>query len=215
MKYIPKSKNLIILAVGAVIAWSALILQFLLMILNRVASVAETVIRFFSFYTILSNILVACCFTALLIKYRSGKESLFTLPETFSATVLYITIVGAVYNLVLRNLWAPQGLQRVVDELLHSIIPVFFVLYWIILVPKGNLHWKTIFSWLIFPLVYLIVILFRGAYSGFYPYPFIDVNVLGYNNTLLNCAYITIAFIMLSILIIGFSKITGRKSKSI
>jgi len=203
------------LAVCAITVWLAIIIQFILIITNRAAPVPETIIRFFSYYTILTNILVACCFTALLLKSRSAKAGFFTSSEVLTATTVYITIVGVVYNLILRHLWDPQGLQLIVDELLHTVIPLLFILYWFISVPKAGLQWKSIFTWLIYPLTYFIFILFRGTLSGFYPYPFIDVNDLGYNKALLNSVYITIAFILLSLFIVAFAKIISRKALKI
>jgi hypothetical protein len=57
--------------------WFALVAQFYLIITNRVAPVFETVIRYFSFFTILTNILVAICCTFLLLKSSSGAAHFF------------------------------------------------------------------------------------------------------------------------------------------
>ncbi len=194
------------LVICALTVWLTVLLQFILIIMNRIASFPETVVRFFSFYTILTNILVACCFTALFLKTRSGKDGFFTKPGVLTATMVYIIVVGGVYNIILRYLWAPQGLQRIVDELLHTIIPILFVLYWVITTPKVNLQWKSIFLWLVYPFLYLMFILLRGSISGFYPYPFINVNELGYSIALLNSGYILAAFILLSLLVITYVK---------
>ena len=194
------------LVICALTVWLTVLLQFILIIMNRIASFPETVVRFFSFYTILTNILVACCFTALFLKTRSGKDGFFTKPGVLTATMVYIIVVGGVYNIILRYLWAPQGLQRIVDELLHTIIPILFVLYWVIATPKVNLQWKIIFLWLVYPFLYLMFILLRGSISGFYPYPFINVNELGYSIALLNSGYILAAFILLSLLVITYVK---------
>lgn len=194
------------LVICALTVWLTVLLQFILIIMNRIASFPETVVRFFSFYTILTNILVACCFTALFLKTRSGKDGFFTKPGVLTATMVYIIVVGGVYNIILRYLWAPQGLQRIVDELLHTIIPILFVLYWVIATPKVNLQWKSIFLWLVYPFLYLMFILLRGSISGFYPYPFINVNELGYSIALLNSGYILAAFILLSLLVITYVK---------
>ncbi|MES1159399.1 MAG: Pr6Pr family membrane protein, partial [Bacteroidota bacterium] len=118
-------------ALLALTGWIAVVLQFYLILLNRDASVVETVVRFFSFFTILTNILVALCCTSLLAGSagRRGQESrFFSKPSTLTATAVYITIVGLVYNIVLRILWEPQGLQLWVDEWLHSVIPSLFLL---------------------------------------------------------------------------------------
>ena len=127
----------IFLAIGALTGWLAILLQLYLIILNRVASVPETIIRFFSFYTILTNILVAVFFTVLLLKLNSLLGRFFSQPHIATAIALYITIVGIVYNVILRFLWQPQGLQWIVDELLHTVIPLFFIFYWLIFARKG------------------------------------------------------------------------------
>src|SRR5258705_6908454 len=90
------------LAIGAIIGWFAVGLQFYLIIVNRVTSVPETIIRFFSFYTILTNILVALYFTVLLLKPDFRWGNFFSRANVITAITLYITVVGITYNLILR-----------------------------------------------------------------------------------------------------------------
>ncbi len=206
--------NRYVIVFGSLISWFAVLLQLYLIIVNRQTSVAETIIRFFSFFTILTNILVAICFTCLAIKTNNSTHLFFSNEKVLSAITVYITIVSVVYNLVLRFLWAPQGLQRLADELLHSVIPLLFILYWCLFVPKASLKWKDAFVWLLYPLVYLAYILLRGAFSGFYPYPFIDVTALGYEKILLNCLILFAAFLAVSFLLIGSAKWIVRKNKT-
>lgn len=203
--------KLLMATVGAFFSWVAIILQFILLLENRTETFPETIVRFFSYYTILTNLLVACCFTALVFKREHAKSAFFTNSRVLGATAVYITVVGAVYNIILRYLWVPQGLQLVVDELLHTVDPLYFLTFWMIFAPKAGLTWKHVFSWMIYPLVYLIFILVRGAFSGFYPYPFINVTDLGWNHVLRNSAAITAAFVILSLIIIGISKAVRRK----
>jgi hypothetical protein len=49
--------------------------------------------------------------------------------------------------------------------------------------------------------------LIRGAFFGFYPYPFIDVILLGYNKVLLNSFFMVLAFLFIGTLLIGIGKI--------
>jgi hypothetical protein len=202
------------LIIGATITWFAIGLQFYLIILNRVASVSETIIRFFSFYTILTNILVALCLTVLLLKPNSRWGIYFSRPGVLTAATINITIVGLLYNLILRQIWSPEGFQRVADELLHVVIPVLFIMYWFLFAPKSGLGWQNAFPWLLYPLVYAIFVLFRGALSGFYPYPFINVNTLGYIKVLLNSVGLFIGFFLLSQLFIAITKAMGRSNKN-
>lgn len=203
----------VLLVIGALTAWLAVLLQLYLIIVNRQASVGETIVRFFSFFTILTNILVALCFTSLLLPSRSALSRFFSKPKVLSAVTVYITVVGIVYNIILRFIWAPQGLQMIVDELLHTVIPILFVLYWSLFVPKEDLKWKDAFAWLIYPAGYLIFILFRGAFSGFYPYPFVHVTELGYKKVFINCIFLFITFLVLSFLLIWISKLAANRSR--
>lgn len=197
-------------AIGALFAWTAVILQFILILQNSPESISETIIRFFSYYTILTNILVASCFTAISIRGTSGKQTFFTDPSVLAATAVYISIVGGIYNLVLRGLWTPTGLQFLVDELLHTVIPLFYLAFWFLVAVKRSFPWRSAFVWLLYPLGYFVVILIRGAVSGFYPYPFIDVPELGFTQVILNSVFITGAFMVLSLLMILLSRILRR-----
>ena len=194
-------------AIIVVLGWFALLLQLYLIILNRVASLPETIVRFFSFFTIQTNILVALCFTFLWLKPKSKWGLFFSNSKIVTAITLYIIIVGFVYNAILRFLWAPTGSQKIADELLHLVIPILVLIYWTLFVPKKTLEFKNIFPWLIFPSVYLVYSLIRGAFFGFYPYPFIDVILLGYNKVLLNSFFMVLAFLFIGTLLIGIGKI--------
>jgi len=194
----------------SITAWAAVVLQLYLILVHRVASVPETLLRFFSFFTILTNILVALCCTLVLLKPGSGWGAFFARPQTLTAITLYIAVVGFIYNTILRMLWSPQGLQFVVDELLHSVVPVLFILFWFFFVPKNSLHWKGIFPWLLYPALYCIFILARGAVSGFYPYPFVNVIELGYGRVLLNAAGIVVVFLLTALVLTGAAKILGK-----
>lgn len=229
-------------ALLAITGWISVILQFYLIILNRTASVAETVIRFFSFFTILTNILVAGCCTVLWLRpgargngagsaanqlngptnvYVDGSGgnagrpgggrwlAFFSKPATLTAVTVYITIVGLVYNILLRLLWEPQGLQLWVDESLHTVIPSLYILFWLLFVPKGGLQWSAIPAWLIYPIVYTFFIMLRGALSGFYPYPFIDLNKIATHEVFINAGAVLIGFLVLSLVLVGIGKLRG------
>jgi hypothetical protein len=204
------------LTIGAILGWFALISQFVIMLDNRIVPVLETIIRYFSFFTILTNILVAYCFTTHLIRSRDKDGKFFSHSKTVTAIAVYIVIVGIVYNTVLRQIWEPSGLQLVVDELLHSFIPLLFISYWLLFVPKANLRWIDVLSWLLYPMGYMVYVMIRGAVSGFYPYPFINPESIGYGKVLLNSALLCIAFLLVSLLLIAVAKkLQSQKNHSL
>lgn len=181
-------------ALLASLCWLALALQYYLLIQTTDAmflSKAEGIIRFFSFFTIQSNIMVALVLTAFAIKV--SPEEWLVHPFVRSAVAVYIAMVGIVYFTLLRQLWAPQGAQWVADTTLHYVVPVGYLVFWFACVRKAGLRWYDPLLWLIYPLFYLAAILVRGKASGFYPYPFIDVGTLGYRGVAVNTAGLLIA----------------------
>jgi len=196
----------LLLGILSLFGWFALVAQFYLIIENRVTSVPETIVRYFSYFTILTNLMVAVCCTTLLSKFNSKLKRFFSKQSTLTAITVYITIVGIVYNIILRFLWKPQGLQWVVDELLHSIIPALFIALWIFFISKGKITGKSVLAWMLYPLIYLILVLTRGYYSSFYPYPFIDAGKIGYNETLINSAGMLLAFLVVSTVFIALNR---------
>lgn len=200
--------------IGALLTWTAVILQFSLSLQHRIRPVPEVVVQFFSYYTILTNILVACCFTAVAVRHTSIQRHFLSNAGVLAATTVYIIVVGSIYNLLLRALWTPTGVQVLVDELLHTFIPLYYVVFWLAIAPKVRLRWHYVFLWLLYPLGYFLFTLIRGAYSGFYPYPFIDVTELGWPRVFVNSGLIAGVFVMLSLLIILFSNIRSRNHGS-
>lgn len=188
------------------LGYFAVITQFKLMMDNRIASIPETLVRFFSFFTILTNILVALYFTLEVFKVENRWFNTRNKAQMLTAVTVYIAVVGLVYQVVLRQIWNPTGLQRLVDELLHSVIPVLAVVYWISFENKSSLKWNMIPKWLIYPLVYLVYVLIRGEASGFYPYPFVDVATHGLQQVLINSAFVTLLFVAISCVLVGIGK---------
>jgi apolipoprotein N-acyltransferase len=146
--------------------------------------------------------MIAWVCTVLFIRREdtSGRKKVLT------AILVYILTVGLTYNLILRSLWKPEGLQLLADNLLHSIIPVLYLVFWLIFVKKHTLQWNNFLPWLIYPLLYLIYVMIRGAIFGVYPYPFIDVAQIGYPKALLNAVMVTGVIVIFSLLSVGYTK---------
>lgn len=196
-------------AVTAIVGWFSLILQLYVIISNAINnnnSIASSIIKYFSYFTILTNILVALSLTVCLVIPSSTAGKFFKSGSAKAAIGVYIIIVGIVYNLLLRQLWDPKGLQLIADILLHQLIPIAYTIYWVVFVPKSNLEWKQPFIWLIYPLLYLLYAIIRGAVTGHYSYPFIDVSQIGFSKMLLNTTIMMIAFISIGLLIVGIDK---------
>ncbi len=193
----------------AVLAWVGLAFQLYIMLDNAPTigfGPGNTIINYFSFFTILSNLLVAISLSCSLIVSRSKAGRFFSNPVTRSAIGLYIIIVGLIYSIALRKIWAPQGSQKIVDHIIHDAIPLLYFILWICFVPKQSLNWRHVFPWLIFPLIYFIYSLIRGSFTGWYPYPFLHAGEIGYGKVAINSIFVLTAFLGVGLLLIAFNK---------
>lgn len=211
----PTKAALIYAAILGLIVWFSVILQFFISTdayVQQGRTFGGAIVQIISFFTILSNILVGLCLVALLLKPASAFKKFFASNSVLTATTLYITIVGLVYNTVLRGLLHLGGLFRLTDELIHAFNPLAFVVFWLFFVPKEKLSWTQAAKWLWFPLLYLVYVLIRGAIYHFYPYPFLNVDKLGYQQVIINSLLMMVAFVFFDVLFFWVNKwLAGRK----
>ena len=95
------------------VGWFALVAQFFLAIDNRTAPVGETAIRYISYFTIEANGLATLGFTVLLVARRTVLGRWFSSQSVMTAITTYMVVVGLTYNIILRSLWNPSGLEWV------------------------------------------------------------------------------------------------------
>ncbi|MEQ1522853.1 MAG: Pr6Pr family membrane protein [Aestuariivirga sp.] len=187
--------------------WAALILQYALVLTGTLGADSFTrTINFFSFNTIVTNILAALALTLPTIAPQSALGQFFSRPAVRTAITAYMIIVMGVVYLILRHLTKFEGWDLVADVILHYVMPVLFVIDWLFLVPKQTLKLSDTIRWLAYPIVYLAWTFIHGAYSGFYPYPFLNNNELGIARVLLNEAGLIVIF-----LVLGFILVTGGR----
>ena len=194
---------------AAVLGWGGLAIQLYLIFFARLsvgASLLGGLVSFFSYFTVLTNTLVATVLTCAVTPRDSAARRWFLQPWVSSGVAVSIAVVGLAYSILLRHLWHPEGWQFIADELLHDVMPLLFLGYWWCCVPKGTLRLWHLPLWLIYPLVYFIYALLRGHLLGAYAYPFIDVAVLGYPQVFVNAGGILVGFVLIGLLIIGVDR---------
>nr|WP_269154821.1 Pr6Pr family membrane protein [Pseudomonas bijieensis] len=202
-----------LVAVAAVLGWTGLSIQLYLILLGRWeldASLLGGLVNFFSFFTVLTNTLVAVVLTWELNPRQSPARRWFLWPSVRSGIAVSIALVSLAYNLLLRHLWQPEGWQFVADELLHDVMPLLYIVYWWLYVPKGTLRLGHIGLWMIYPLVYFAYVLLRGDLLAAYPYPFIDVANLGYPQVFINAGGILAGFVGIALAVVGVDRWLGR-----
>jgi hypothetical protein len=195
--------------VAAMLGWAGLSIQMYLIFHSRWtlgASLIGGLVSFFSYFTVLSNTLVATVLTCAVTSRESAARRWFLQPWVSSGIAVSIAVVSLAYNLLLRHLWHPEGWQWLADELLHDVMPLLFLVYWWSCVPKGRLRVGHIGLWVIYPLVYFAYSLLRGHLLAVYPYPFIDVEKLGYPQVFINAGGLLAGFVVIALLVIGLDR---------
>lgn len=198
------SKVSIVYALGcALLGWVALLIQ-LCILLNGSLSVPDALVKYFSFFTILTNIWVAISLTTIVIKGHA--DSFITATPAITATAAYILVVGLVYNIALRKIWDPQGWQLIADRILHDAMPALTILYWLLFIPKNGLKWRHPFFWLIYPAIYLVYTLILSGFTHQYPYPFVNLNTLTITEFVQNVLVLLLVFLVLGFLFVAVGR---------
>ena len=198
-------------AAGALIAFCVAMQYWLLVRGDTFAGMAASSLRFFSFFTILTNILAAATLLLPLIAPRSTAGQFLARPAVRTAVTAYIITVGVIYYLLLSGLSQRQGWSMFFEDMLHYVTPPLFVLDWLAFVDKRGLNWRLGLAALGFPLVYIAWTLVHGAASGWYPYPFLDVTELGYARVFLNIVGLAMVFVALVVALVGLGRVLERR----
>lgn len=136
-------------------------------------TISFSLINFFSFFTILSNVFATVVFVISAYYLAVGRKPSVADDVLRGASVLYMTVTGIVYSLLLSNVDVDLTLPWV-NLQLHYIMPIVVVADWLYQPQRSKLAIKKITPWLVFPALYLIYTLIRGPIASWYPYPFLD-----------------------------------------
>jgi hypothetical protein len=197
----------------AVLAWLGVLLQFYLSLHSAIENGKGYIgglVSYFGYFTILTNILVCVSLTATLIAPASSPGRFFARSDVTAGVATSIVFVGLAYHILLRNIWDPQGLDLVANDLLHYITPILFSAYWWFYSPKGALRWSYPVIWGLYPTAYLIYALSRGVIIGSYPYGFIDPKAIGYQRTMVNAIGLLMAFIAIGLILTALGRLQRR-----
>jgi hypothetical protein len=207
----PRSRPLA--ALLAIVSWSGVLLQGYLTLHSAIESgkgVGGGFIILLGYFTILTNLLVCTALTAPLVAPTSTWGKYFSRPEVMAGVAASIVFVGIAYHLLLRHVWNPQGLHLVANDLLHYITPSGYLIYWWLAAPKTSLRWVHPLWWGLYPTLYLVYALIRGAIINSYPYAFIDAGAIGYQRTMINGFGLLVAFFAVGLMMLALSRLQKK-----
>jgi hypothetical protein len=165
--------------------------------------------RFFAFFTIQSNLIGVAAFVWLLA--RRGKDRSRGLQLLRGAAVVYLTVTFFVVIFLLSGEDVQLDLVWV-DVVLHKIFPIVVVLDWVIDRPMVRLTSRDALLWLVYPIVWVVLTLIRGAADGWYPYPFLDPANGGYGMVAVVIVAVTLGFLGLAAITVAIGNRGDRAS---
>jgi hypothetical protein len=148
--------------------------------------------NFFGFFTIQGNIFCGVVFIVSAAFALGGHAQPRGLVFARALATTYIVIVGLVYNTLLVGTAGGVAVPWA-NTVLHAIIPLYAAIDWLFFGGRAPLAWRRFWFVLVYPLVWTVVVLVRGATDGWVPYPFLNPSQ-GYGVVALFCVAIAIAF---------------------
>jgi len=176
-------------------------------------------IDLYGYFTLWSNTLVAIITARYALLGGGGDDGLiedgliddglFGRPWLLAAAVVYIVVVGLIYNLLLVGMNPQVGLRKAIDLIFHTVIPIAYPLWWLTQIPRRRLGWNALLPTLVLPIAYSLVAMGKGALTGRYAYFFIDVARYGVAQVLLNIAGLALLYAVFMAVVIAYDRRWG------
>ena len=162
------------------------------------------------YFTIQSNILSGLClFLSIFLPQDCRIQSLLR-----GMSLLAITITGIVYNFVLYKIyldWNTVG-YTYSRTILHLIMPVGFILDWLLFDEHRRMLWRDLFIWLSYPVIYTFCSIFMSFRYNDSLYFFFDIQN-GFQTMLKWLAILFFSLLLTGCLYICVDRHLGRKTR--
>ncbi|QMW67184.1 Pr6Pr family membrane protein [Mumia sp. ZJ1417] len=180
-----------------------------------VVTEGRSLVNFFSYFTIESNILVLVA--AVVIALR-GKIAGWWQP-VYLAGLVGIVITGAVYHLLLAGQQTLHGVEAWYDLVLHTLVPVGSVVGFFLLRPRLERRAWWFLAW---PVAWVVYTLVRGAVSDPrfvgpegepplpVPYDFLDAAAVGWGQVVVTLSLIAVLAVVIAAAAMAGGRRLGR-----
>ncbi len=155
-------------------------------------------IGFWSYFTHLTNLMIVLIYLANLT--GAGWLGWARAPRTEALMAGYIALVMVFYHFLLAPYFTFEGWLLVATILLHYVAPTLYLIWWLLFARHGGLRFTDVPLMLAPGLIYVAVILARGALTGIYPYDILDAGKNGYGGVAIGVGIIAAAVALFSAL---------------
>lgn len=173
--------------------------------LRNIGEPAFSVANYFSYFTILSNVLAVVVLGVGAIRDPQGAR--WQLVR--GAATVYMVITGIIYAILLANVDVMLQ-DRWINDVLHRILPLVLLVDWVAAPPRVRISERQSLSWLAFPVAYGVYTLIRGPIVDWYPYPFIDPREQGYLQLAIGLVVLLVAMTLMALAVNAAGRL-GRR----
>ena len=159
----------------------------------------RSTVDFFSYFTIQSNLIAIAVLLWGVLKPAPAPGPL-TRDVIRGAAVLYLAVTGIVFALLLSD--QPLVTVPFANTVLHKLMPVVMVVDWVINPPSKKITFRKALLWYVYPVAWLLYTMIRGAIVGWYPYPFLNPQLMGGMGNVLKLIVLLLAAAALLIVLI-------------
>ena len=171
------------------------------------AGFGQRMIECLSYFTEWSNILVAIVATLIALR---GSEIGSWGRALHLCALMMITVTAIVYHFLIRPTEVLSGWSVFTNPLQHVVVPLLMVVVAFACGPRGGVSGGVVLKALVIPIVWIIYTLVRGVFVHQYPYDFVNVTVLGYQQVCINIVAILCGALVFLGAIVGIDWAVGK-----
>ena len=176
--------------------------------------------NFFSYFTVQSafaavaTLAIAAAFALLTPRDPEWLGILRTM------VTVYVLVSGIVFAVIVAQASTRDYRMEVPwsDTVLHFVVPALALIAWTtdaIMAVNPRVPWSTVGWVLVFPSIWLVYTLFRGADVGWYPYFFLDeAQVDGPVGVALYCLLVLVIFVSLTAGLVAINRMLWRRARA-
>ena len=167
-------------------------------------------IYFWSFFTHLTNFGLVLVYVASLTDWKA--LAWVRHPVGRASMAGNIALVMVFFHFFLAPNFTFTGGLLVANYILHYAAPLLYLIWWFTLIPHGTLRFSQIPIMLLPGLIYVVLVLVRGAIVSEYPYAILDASTAGYGGVLIGVLAILVSVAVFCTILIAFDQRLGRKT---
>lgn len=156
--------------IGRIVVGASVIAVLLYAYALRIAVGDASPFDYFGYFTNQTSLIAALVLIGSGALVTTGRS----VPSWFALlrgiVTAYLLVVGVIYNVLVPGTGsAPPW----VSVLLHVVFPLLVALDWLLIGDRPRLPWSRLWMLVPYPLIWLVLVLWRGVTDGWVPYGFL------------------------------------------